>query len=70
MRTDVPVIQTEMKDVVIERDTLQRHMQGSYSRDGCWKGPIKPREIVVEYKKGAKVSLLGIREVGQEDRRT
>ena len=59
-----------MKGVVIERDTLPKHVQSSRSRDGCWKVPIKPREVVVNYKKGAKVSLLGVREVGQEDRRT
>ena len=52
MRTDIVVIQIEMKDVGMERGTLLRHVQVSRSRDSCWKVPKNPREPVARHKKG------------------
>ena len=47
----VAMIQTWMKYVGMEMDTLPRHVQGSRTIDGCRKLPKIPRKGVVEHKK-------------------
>ena len=66
MRTDVIVVKIGINDVGMEMETLLRHVQDSRSRDNCQIN----LEKLWPNTKGSKVSLIGVREVGQEARRT